>query len=191
MAEELENQAPITYLVKTIKGVRRNIIYYDSDIFSEKIILSASLVIGDDESPFNEHYNTIHDEDTGSSGTNFQPLEDIAIAIFPVPAKTSIIGPLRILEGSTTEYYIDSSYDTINDFTYDWKILEGSAIFPSSGTNSFLDAGKNVDINFPTSGTVQLRVRITNPAGCYRDIIRFLYPGLLPRKMLVVRNSYY
>ena len=191
MAEELENQAPITYLVKTVKGVRRNIIYYDSDIFSDKIILSASLVIGDDDLPFDEHYNTIHDENNGSAGTNFQPIEDIAITIFPKPTKTSIIGPLRILEGSTTEYYIDSNYDTVGDFTYDWQILEGDAIFTSTGNNTSLDAGKNVDITFPTSATTRLRLRISNPAGCYRDIIKFLYPGLLTRKMLVVRNSYY
>lgn len=190
MADDLTNQAPITYLVKTVKGVRRNFIYYDADIFNETVLLSASLLIGEDKTPFIEHYNTSHDEDLGTSGTAFQNLEDIGIAIYPKPTKTSLLGSIRVLENSTGSYNIDSGYDSLNEFIYDWTIVSGDATFVSSGNNEALNVGKNVDINFNASGTIQLRCRITNPSGCYRDIIKFIYPGILTRKMLVVRNTY-
>lgn len=188
--EDLENQAPITYLVKTVKGVRRNFIYYDPDIFEDKILLSASLLIGPDETPFTEHYNTAHDEDLGVSGTNSQALEDIAIEINPVPMKTSMRGPLRALESATVEYYFDPEYDQALNFIYDWYIDNGPGIFQSTSNATFLDGGKNVDVTFTGTGTVQMRCRISNNGGCYREIVRFLYPGILTKKMLVVRNSY-
>lgn len=185
MAQEpLENDAPITYLVKTIKGVRRTMIYYDPDIFNDKIILSASLIIGDDDPPFNEHYNTVHDEDLGTSGTAWKPLEDIAIPIYPVPKKTNINGPIRMKENTTKTYKLPDTYDTNENFTYQWFIDSGAA-------NISAQSGKSADVNFTGTGTVKLRVKISNPAGCYREITKFLFPGILPRKMLVVRNTYY
>lgn len=188
--EDLENQAPITYLVKTVKGVRRTFIYYDPDIFEEKILLSASLLIGEDDTPFTEHYNTSHDEDLGTSGTSFQALDEISIAIFPKPKKTSIRGSLRVLENSSSNYNIDAIYDPSEIFTYDWYIETGDATFQSTATTETLDKGKGVTINFGMTGSVRLRCRISNDAGCYRDIIRYIYPGIITKKMLVVRNSY-
>jgi hypothetical protein len=185
MAQEpLNNDAPITYLVKTVKGVRRTLIYYDPDVFDETIILSASLVIGQDDPPFDEHYNTVHDEDLGTSGTAWQPLEDIAIAIYPVPKRTTIEGPIRMKENTTKTYNLPNTYDTGGNFTYQWFIDSGAANIGSQ-------SGKTADVNFTGTGTVKLRVRISNAAGCYRDITKFLFPGILPRRMLVVRNSYY
>jgi len=184
MAQEpLNNQAPITYLIKTVKGVRRNLIYYDPDIFDNTVILSISLLIGDDDPPFNKHYNTVHDEDLGISGTDWKPLEDIAIPVYPIPKKTKINGPIRMKENTTKEYSLNVGYDLNNNFIYQWFIDSGPAIIESQ-------AGKSVNVTFTNSGTVKLRIRISNSAGCFRDLTKFLYPGILTRKMLVVRNSY-
>lgn len=190
MAEELddlENQAPITYLVKTVKGVRRNFIYYDPDIFEDTVLLSASLLIGEDETPFTEHYNTSHEN---NNGTSFLPIEDFAITIYAKPTKTSMRGSLRVLENSSSDYFFDETYDPTIVFSYDWYIETGDAVFNATTNTENLDGGKNVTIDFGASGAVRVRCRISNPAGCYRDIIRILYPGILTKKMLVIRNSY-
>jgi hypothetical protein len=38
---------PSTFIIKTVRGVRRQILQYDADVFNEKIRLSASLIIKD------------------------------------------------------------------------------------------------------------------------------------------------
>ena len=182
--EPLSNQAPITYLVRTIKGVRRNLIYYDPDVFHDTIILSASLLIGDDIEPFQYHYNTSHDEDKGISGTEFQDIIDIAIPVYPIPNKPNIIGSVRMKEGSVLDYFIDLSYDTENKYTYEWSIVSDVANIVS--TNN-----RNVTLEFTDTGVTELIVTVTNEFGCTRTNSKFLYSGVLTRKMLVVRNSYY
>src|SRR6478735_6647876 len=87
---------PSTYFIRTVNGSKRIKIYYDPDVFNDLIILSASLLIGADEVPFREHYNTVHDEDLGTSGTAWKSIEEIAIPIYPRPKKTLIIGNKKI-----------------------------------------------------------------------------------------------
>lgn len=183
---QTQNVAPITKLIKTVKGERRNFIYYDPDVFNDKILLSASLLIGDDEVPFNTHYNTVHDEDLGTSGTNFEDLENITIAIYPKPPSVMLEGVRRMEVNSSREYKLPDDYDTANNFSYDWH-LEGPATFDTIPTTG----DKKVSITFNDMGTVTLKVKITNPGGCYRWVIRNLYPGTLQRRMLVVRNPYF
>jgi hypothetical protein len=183
-------QAPVE-LVKTISGVRRNVIYYDPDLFCETILISPSLLIGIDEPPWDTHYNIAHDEDLGTSGTAWKPLEDITVAINPKPKDTQIEGQKRMLADSTHTYTIgqDEPYDTGNYFTYDWR-LEGSALFDNA-TQENLNAGKEVDITFNGVQTVTISVTITNTCGCSRVVTRDVYPGTFTRNLLVVRYPYF
>ncbi len=187
---------PSKILTKTVRGVRKYILYYDPELFDDTIILSASLLIGADL-PFdaipeliNEngitHYNTIHDEDAGSSGTDFKPLIDIAIPIYPKPKSTKILGVRRVEQSTSHDYHIDSLYDTTNLFTYEWDI-DGDAAFDGASYNV-----KTVTLDFgATDGKVILKCKITNPSGCYRYIIKTMYIGLIPKELLVVRNTYF
>ncbi len=182
---------PSSYFIRTINGVRRNIIYYDPDIFDNLIILSASLLIGSDEIPWTHHYNTVHDEDLGTSGTAWKTLEEIAIPIYPRPKRTQIEGIKRMDINSTHTYNVPITYDINNLFIYDWYI-EGSANFPQNGNSQvFMNGGKNVNITFTEIDTVTLKLKITNPAGCFRWIIRNLYPCTPTKKLLVVRYPYF
>lgn len=180
---------PSNYFVRTVSGVNRVGLFFDSDIFNEQILISASLLIGTDEVPFRTHYNTTHDEIT--DGTNWQPLDKITIAINPKPKKTQIIGLRRMDINSIHEYKIDDNYDPNNLFTYDW-FLTGSANFPDNGNSqTFLNAGKNIRILFTDADTVSLRVRVGNSSGCFLDIMTRFFPGTLTKKLLVVRNPYF
>lgn len=181
---------PKSKFIRTINGFRRNIIYYDPDIFDETVLLSASLLIGQDEIPWKEHYNTTHDEDTGISGTDWKPLEDITIAIYPRPKRTQIKGLKRMDVGSTQNYFVPNTYDISNNFTYDWYI-EGSALFTNNNSTTYLNAGKNVNIIFNDIDTITLKLKITNQAGCFRWIIRNLYSGTATKQLLVVRYPYF
>lgn len=182
---------PSTYFIRTINGVRRTVIYYDPDIFNDLIILSASLLIGADEIPWDKHYNTVHDEDTGTAGTSWKPLEDIAISIYPKPKRTSIEGLRRMDVFSTQNYKVPSDYDISNLYTYDWYIV-GSANFPDNGNiQTYLNGGKNVNLYFYDADTVTLKLKITNPSGCFKWVIRNLYPGTQTKKLLVVRYPYF
>ncbi len=182
---------PSSYFVRTINGVRRTTVYYDSDLFDDLIILSVSLLIGSDDIPFHYHYNTVHDEDTGTSGTAWKALEEIAIPIYPRPKRTKIIGQRRMDVGSILEYHIPADYDVGDNFTYDWY-LTGDAGFPDNGnSDEYLDAGKSVNIKFNSTDTITLKLKITNPGGCFRYIIRNLYPGTATKKLMVVRYPYY
>jgi hypothetical protein len=181
---------PSSYFIRTINGIRRNVIYYDPDIFDNLIILSASLLIGSDEKPWREHYNTVHDENVGTSGTAWQTLEEIAIPIYPRPKRTKIEGVKRMDVNTTHPYNVPSTYDTTNLYTYDWYI-EGSAIFTQNSSTTLLNAGKIVNIHFTVTDTVVLKLKITNPAGCFRWVIRTLYPGTLTKKLLIVRYPYF
>lgn len=181
---------PSSYFVRSINGVRRTVIYYDPDIFDDLIILSASLLIGDDEKPWKEHYNTVHDENLGTSGTAWKTLEEIAIPIYPRPKRTVIEGVRRMDVNTTHQYNIPSTYDTSNLYTYDWYV-EGSAYFTQNSMQSVLNAGKIVNIQFTDVDTVTLKVKITNPAGCFRWVVRNLYPGTLTKKLLIVRYPYF
>lgn len=182
---------PSSYFIRTINGVRRTVVYYDPDIFENLIILSASLLIGSDEKPWREHYNTVHDEDLGTSGTAWKTLEEIAIPIYPIPKRTKIEGVRRMDVNTTHDYNVPSNYDLPNLYTYDWYIV-GSANFPQNGGNqTFIGGGKSVKINFTAVDTVTLKLKITNPAGCFRWVIRNLYPGTLTKKLLVVRYPYF
>jgi hypothetical protein len=182
---------PSSYFVRSINGVRRTFIYYDPDLFDNMVILSASLLIGGDEIPWKEHYNTVHDEDLGTSGTAWKPLEQIAIPIYPRPKRTKIEGVRRMDVNTIHDYNIPIDYDINNNFTYDWYLV-GSANFPENGNSqTFLNGGKSLKILFTDADTVTLKVKITNPAGCFRWIIRNLYPGTLTKKLLIVRYPYF
>lgn len=182
---------PSSFFIRTIRGVRRNVIYYDPDIFDDMVILSASLLIGTDETPWINHYNTIHDEDLGISGTNWKTLEEIAIPIYPKPKKTKIEGVRRMDINTTHDYNVPTNYDINNLFTYDWYLV-GSGNFPqNSNQQTFLNGGKSVKVNFTDIDTVTLKLKISNPAGCFRWIIINLYPGTLTKKLLVVRYPYF
>ena len=182
---------PSTFFIRTVNGVRRTTVYYDPDIFDNTILLSVSLLIGDDLNPFKYHYNTILDEDLGISGTSWKPLEDITIAIYPKPKSTNIEGLKRMNVNTTSQYNVPLTYDTNNLFTYDWYII-GSANFPQNGNNQvFINGGKSILINFTDIDTITLKLKITNPSGCFRWIIRNLYPGTATKKLLVVRYPYF
>jgi hypothetical protein len=195
-----------TPLVKTINGVRRVILYYDGDIFDEKITLSASLVIGEapeglfPDIPYNatpkeilafegfSHYNTIHDEDAGTSGTDWKTLEEIGITIYPRPFSTKILGPKRVEFDTTHDYTIDPEYDVLNYFSYEWEIINESATATINGSN----LNKNVNITFgSTNGVIALKCKIQNESGCYRYIIKRIIIGIVPKSLLIVRNTYF
>lgn len=185
-----KNDTPIQ-LVKTISGVRRTVIYYDPDLFCDSILISPSLLVGIDESPWTYHYNIAHDEDLGTSGTAWKLLEDITIRINPKPKDTQIEGKKRMLADSTHTYKIGDKtpYDVNNYFTYDWR-LEGTALFDNL-TQEKLNGGKEVDITFNGASTVTISVTISNTCGCSRVVSRDVYPGTLTRNLLVVRNPYF
>lgn len=195
-----------TPLVKTINGVQRVILYYDGNTFDEKIILSASLIVGeapmglfpdipDTATPveltaFNgfSHYNTIHDEDTGTSGTAWKTLEEIGIVIYPRPFSTKIFGPKRVELDSTNVFHIDPQYDMSNNFTYNWDVINDSGVATINGSN--LDRSVNITFG-STNGIVILRCKIQNPSGCYRYIIKRIIIGVVPKSLLIVRNTYF
>lgn len=181
---ELINPSPSTYLVKTIRGQRRTVIFYDPDIFNEKILISASLLIGEDQTPWDEHYNTVHDENTGVSGTDWKPLEDITIPICPVPQKTDINGEDKIKLANIYDYTVDTNYDLLNEFLYTWEILQGNATIQGSSSD------KTVSILFNSEGVVEIKLTIFNTCGCNRITTKKLYPGKFSKKLLVLRNSY-
>lgn len=196
-----------TPLTKTINGVQRVILYYDADIFDEKITLSASLIIGEappglfpdipsTATPMEiaafggfSHYNTIFNENAGTSGTNWQPLELIGITIYPKPGNTKIIGAKRV-EPSTInqDYTIDPNFDLNNNFTYFWDIINETSSAVINGSN----INKNINVSFGSShGIIALRCKITNLSGCYRYIIKRIIIGIVPKSLLIVRNTYY
>ncbi len=178
-------------LVRKIKGTRRVIIYYDQDLFCEPILISPSLLIGDDKTPWDEHYNICHDEEIGTNGIYDANLEDITLAIYPKPQETKIEGDKRMDVGSTRTYKIGNKipYDIGNNFTYDW-FLTGDAVFENN-TQSNMNAGKNVNIIFNGSNSVNISVKITNQCGCSRIINRDVYPGTATKNILVVRYPYF
>jgi len=182
---------PTTYFVRTINGVRRISIYYDADVFDNTILLSASLLIGGDEIPWNEHYNTVHDEDTGTSGTDWKAIEDITISVYPKPKRTNVEGVRRMDMNTTHNYTIPLDYDTNNLYQYDWYLI-GSANFPDNGSShTVINGGKTLNIFFYDADTVTLKVKITNASGCFKWVIRNLYPNTLTKKLLVVRYPYF
>lgn len=175
------NPSPSTYLVKTINGSRRIMIYYDPDIFKDTILLSASYLIGNDESPWNEHYNTVHDEIT--DGTNFQDLKDITISICPLPLNTEIKGKYRIKTNTQETYSVPIDYDTNNDYIYSWSVLGNATIIGN-------DNEKKVNIIFYSIENVEIILTISNICGCKRVIKRTVYPGTYQRKLLILQNNY-
>lgn len=195
-----------TPLVKTINGVRRVILYYDGDIFDEKITLSASLIIGEapvgllPDIPYNatpkeilafegfSHYNTIHDEDAGTSGTDWKTLEEIGITIYPKPFSTRILGPKRVEFDSTYDFFIDPGYDIANNFTYEWEIINESGTATINGSN----LNKDINVTFGSSnGIIVLKCKIENTSGCLRYIIKRVIIGVVPKSLLIVRNTYF
>lgn len=182
---------PTSYNIKTINNVRRTTVYYDPEVFEDTILLSASMLIGSDTIPFQYHYNTVHDEDTGVSGTEWKPLEDITIAIYPTPKRTKIEGLKKMDIGSTLNYTIETGYDPTNIYTYDWYLL-GSATFPDNlNSTEYLNAGKNVNIFFPVVDNIVIKCKISNPAGCFRWVTKQVFSGQLIKSMLVVRYPYF
>jgi hypothetical protein len=184
---------PVTYLVKTVNGVKRQKIYYDPDIFDNTVLLSASLIIGEgtqiELDNLNTHYNTINNEDNGTDGSSFQDLEDILIPIYPKPKITKIVGPNRVDKNNTLSYFIDPSYDETEIFTYFWEIQSGDATIVGGDGTSFLGS-KNINVSFFEESEVWLKVTITNPSGCYRILLKRILIGIVPKKMLVVRNIF-
>lgn len=177
-------------LIKTVNGVKRHTIYYDPDLFEEKIILSASLLIGEDE-PMITHYNTIFEEDLGASGEEWKEIEDIAITLYPKPKSTTLIGSRRVQPNSTHTYSIDPVYDTDNMFTYTWEIEGGNAEFVDNPTSNIIVSGKDIDINFTDTGQLTLKCKISNPSGCFRYVVINIFVGVVTKKMLVVRYPYF
>lgn len=173
------NPSPITYLTKVISGSKRTVIYYDPDIFLNMIILSASLLIGRDETPFAEHYNTIHDEDTGISGTDWKELSDIAISICPLPPFTNIIGETRVGLNTPNRYTINY---TDNNYTYNWSV--------DNGADLDIVSNFEVIVTFSSVNNTTLTLEIINSCGCRRIIRKIIYPGSSNKSLLVVRNSY-
>lgn len=181
---------PMTNLVRTVRGTTRNVLYYDPDLFDELIIISASLLVENEEDkPYENHWNSVFDEDLGTSGTSFQTLEEIAIPIYPVPKRTKILGQKRVKPQTIAPFNIPDDYDINGNFTYEWELI-GNATFVSTGTN-ITNGDKNVSINFLDRGTVTIKVKILNDAGCFRYIIRNIFVGEVTRKMLVVRYPYF
>lgn len=179
MAESV-NPSPSTYLVKSINGSRRVMIYYDPDIFTEQILLSASYLIGEDNPPWNMHYNTVHDEVT--DGTNFQDLEDITIAICPLPLATEIIGKSNVALNSTETYSVPTTYDVYNNYLYSWTVVNATIVGDSDT--------REVEILFDNSETVKLTLEISNTCGCKRVYTRNLYPASYTRSILILQNNY-
>jgi hypothetical protein len=184
---------PYTFQVKTVRGTRRQILFFDEDVFNDKITLSASLQISNQDLPFNAtdtealeaegvtHYNTIHDEAVELA----QPLDELAIVVHPKPKSTRIIGAKRVEKGSSYGYNIDRYYDQTDNFTYEWSI-NGNASF--SGSNH----EQTVVLNFGSEdGKIELTCKISNEAGCYRYIIKNIYIGIVSKDMLVIRNTYF
>lgn len=210
MAERANN-----FLIKTVRGTRRQILAYDPDVFDQKIILSVSLILTDkavdmskttEDIPNTEiglydisadtpntdaldeygatHYNTIHEEDVDADPK--QTLEDLAIAIYPKPKSTKIIGSKRVEKGSQYAYNLDRFYDQNLDNDYEWSIT-GLASFEGNNINT-----KSVTLNFgDEDGKVTLMCKVTNPAGCFRYIIKNIYIGVVSKDLLVVRNTYF
>jgi hypothetical protein len=178
---------PTTYFIKKINGSSRIFIYYDKDIFEDTVILSASQLIGEDITPWEYHYNTMHDETI-----IYDTIENIAIPIYPVPKSTKIVGLKRMDIGTFYNYHLPLDYDVNNNYTYDWYIV-GNANF-GQGTNGvveILDGGKSVDIFFNDIDTITLKCKITNQNGCFRWIIKNLYPGTATKKLMIVRYPYF
>ena len=183
-----ENNTP-TNLVKTVNGSRRQIIYYDPELFCNKKLLSVSLLIGNDEIPFQYHYNSTHDEDLGIDGMDWKPIDDIVITLYPRPKTISILGDSRMNSDDTLYYEIATTYDINNNFTYDWELI-GSGFFVDTNTQLYTNGGKKVQITFNGTKNTTLKLLIKNPCGCERLIEKTLYPGGLKQNILIVRNSY-
>ena len=155
-----------------------------------RIGYAGGMLVEDEEDiPHEKHWNNMFDEDLGTSGTAWQTLEEIAIVIYPVPKRTKILGQKRVKPETEAVYNLPDDYDTEHNFTYQWELI-GNAEFISNGTN-FIQDGKSVDIRFLERGTVTIKVKISNDAGCFRYIIRNIFVGEVTRKMLVVRYPYF
>jgi hypothetical protein len=175
---------PTTVFTKSLNNVNRVVIYYDPDLFHDTVLLSASLLIGKDDPNWEFHYNTIQDEDLGISGTDWKPLEDITIPIYPVPSSTYIIGEKNTYPNEKYIYNIDPKYDSLNQYNYEWSII-GDASFDG------VDIGKTVSIMMGDVDTVTIKCKISNNAGCFRYIIKNVYTGTATKKLLIVRYPYF
>ena len=187
-----------TNLVSQIFSKRRVKIFYDADSFTNTILLSVSLLVGSGNTPLDiplgnpinstdiYHYNPISSkENGGTSGTNFLlPLTETALVIYPVPSSVSLIGPSRVAPNSVTSYSIDPNYDTSNIFNYEWNVYSG----PGNIIGSYV--GKSINLTASGKGVIMLMVTISNPAGCYRQVLKQIRSGIVPSEILVVRNSY-
>jgi hypothetical protein len=205
---------PTTFITKTVRGSRREILSYDADVFHENIILSASLIIKDIKEeglydvPFDSpdaipkygitHYNTVHEAEPLSMSSEILPdgwsfyqtwhtqdLYDLLpIKIYPKPKSTNILGHKQVDKNSQHSYSINKYYGE-EGFTYQWSI-EGLASFDGSNLE------KEVVLNFGSEDSkIILTCKITNPSGCYRYIIKNIYIGLIHRDLLVIRNTYF
>lgn len=175
---------PTTVFTKTINNTDRVVIYYDPDLFDDRVLLSASLLIGKDDPNWDLHYNTVHDEDLGVSGNDWKDLEDITIPIYPVPRSTSIRGEKNTYPEQSYIYNIDETYDINNNYTYEWFIT-GDASFVGPNT------GKSVEIMMNSIDTITIKCKISNDADCFRYIIKNVYPGTATKKILIVRYPYF
>jgi hypothetical protein len=185
----LEKTIP-TNLVYTT-NIKRPYIYLDKDSNCDAVLMSASLLIGSDTEPFQYHYNTVHDEDTGISGTDWKPLEDITIPIYPVPKNTKIYGSINT-DVNTSEIYKLKNYDLNNYFIYDWYLTGPANFGESLNTNiESLNSGKEISIYFSDYGIVELKLIISNICGCSREIIMNIYTGTKTSKFMVVNHPYF
>jgi hypothetical protein len=167
---ELPEKAP-THLVKTVSGIKRYILYYDPDIFKDKVILSASLMLDGEK----YHYNNIFEEPE-------EAVDLEAVSIYPQPQSTLIDGSKKVEVNAEQSYTIGAGYDPEGVYNYQWSV-EGNASI--TGMN-----GRTLTVAFGEKGKATLTCYITNPAGCGRTVTKNVYIGTAPNKLLIVRNNY-
>jgi hypothetical protein len=206
---------PSTFLIKTVRGSRRQIFSYDADLFKEKISLSVSLIIKDIQEiglydiPFDSpdfkdsepklvtHYNTTHGAvqpeittELLPDGHTFYQSEHVQklhdLTVNIHPKpESTLILGHKNVAKNSKHIYKIDTKYGLEDFTYEWSIESGLATFEGSNLS------KTVLLNFGSEDTkVILVCKITNGAGCYRIIKKNIYVGLMYNDLLVVRNTY-
>ena len=162
-----------SYLLKRVNGVQRVVLFYDPDVFEDDVLLSASLLTGEDV-PFKSHYNTLHFP-AAQYGNG--------IVIYGIPSATRIIGLRRVLPASTHKYSISDRYDPSHLYTYAWEITEGA------GTITPVDA-RHITVEFADDTYVcNLQCTITNGGGAQRRVHALINVGIIPQKLMVLRGT--
>jgi hypothetical protein len=207
-----------TNLIQVLSEKENYIIYYDRDVFNQDVTLSIHLTVPNlsnsighaiFDNTSNEQWNTIYNEEFGTSGTSGQnnyyttvsgvpqfieqSLQDIAVQIWAIPTFAIIIGEgLVTISTNVLNYTLPLDYDPGNVYIYKWrlrKILQTDTDLTNSratilGSNTV----KNVDVIFTRNGFVNLECIIIGPTGCPRIIRKQICVELPLTKMLIIRN---